>query len=446
MSAILVKTDIPGPRSKTLHSQREKAVPRGPFNVTSVYIARAEGALVEDVDGNRLIDFAGGIGVLNVGHCAPEVVTAVQDQANRFTHACFHVTPYEVYLRLAERLNELAPIDGEKKTFLTNSGAEGVENAVKIARAHTGRPAILCFEDGFHGRTLLALSLTSKIDPYKAGMGPFAPEVYRVPYAYCFRCSYNLSYPSCDVFCASHLEDVFRRHVQPESIAAVVVEPVLGEGGFVVPPREYFQLLQEVCRKHGILVIADEVQTGIGRTGRFFASEHFGLRPDLLVSSKSLAGGLPLAAVIGKADIMDAPGVGALGGTFGGNPLSCAAALAVLDIMEKGDLLERSTEIGERFWSRATRWKERFSLVGDVRALGAMAGVELVTDRESNSPAKEATQRVAQLALERGLLTITAGTYGNVIRTLMPLVIRDEELEEGLDVLEAALEQVNAEL
>ena len=445
MSAILVKTNIPGPRSKTLHSRREKAVPRGPYNVTPVYVAQAQGASLEDVDGNRLIDFAGGIGVLNVGHRAPEVVVAVQEQVERFTHACFHVTPYEVYLRLAERLNELAPIDGEKKTFLINSGAEGVENAVKIARSYTGRPAILCFEDGFHGRTLLALSLTSKVAPYKVGMGPFAPEIYRVPYAYCFRCSYNLSYPTCEIFCASHLEDAFRRHVQPESIAAVIVEPVLGEGGVVVPPTEYFQVLQEVCRKHGILVIADEVQTGIGRTGRLFASEHFGLRPDLLVSSKSLAGGLPLAAVVGKAAIMDAPNVGALGGTFGGNPLSCAAALAVLDIMEKGDLLKRSNEIGERVRHRANKWKERFRLVGDVRALGAMAGVELVTDRETKSPAKEATQRVAQLALERGLLTVTAGTYGNVIRTLMPLVIRDEELEEGLDVLEGALAEANEE-
>jgi 4-aminobutyrate aminotransferase/(S)-3-amino-2-methylpropionate transaminase len=446
MSSILLKTDIPGPRSKALHTRRAKAVPRGPFHATPVYIARAEGALVEDVDGNRLIDFAAGIGVLNVGHRAPEVVAAVQDQVEQFTHACFHVTPYEVYLRLAEKLNELAPIDGEKKTLLVNSGAEGVENAVKIARAHTQRPAILCFEDGFHGRTLLALSLTSKISPYKAGMGPFAPEVYRVPYAYCYRCSYNLAYPSCNMFCASHLEDAFRRYVQPEAVAAVVVEPVLGEGGFVVPPGEYFQVLQEVCRKHGILLIADEVQTGIGRTGRLFASEHFGLRPDLLVASKSLAGGLPLAAVVGRADIMDAPIVGGLGGTFGGNPLSCAAALAVLEIMEKRNLLERSQQIGARALARAEKWRERFKLVGDVRALGAMIGIELVEDRESKSPAKEATQRVGQLALERGLLTITAGTYGNVLRTLMPLVIRDEDLEEGLDVLESALEKANGEL
>jgi 4-aminobutyrate aminotransferase/(S)-3-amino-2-methylpropionate transaminase len=446
MGAIRIKTEIPGPRSKELQLRREKAVPRGPFHVTPIYIASAKGSLVEDVDGNRFIDFAAGIGVLNIGHTAPEVVAAVEEQAKLFTHACFHVTPYEVYVRLAERLNGIAPVDGQAKTLLVNTGAEGVENAIKIARAYTERPAIVCFEDAFHGRTLLALSVTSKIVPYKAGFGPFAPEVYRVPFAYCYRCSYNLSHPSCGVYCATHLEDAFRRYVEPEAVAAIVVEPVLGEGGFVVPPLDFFTALQEVCRKHGILIIADEVQTGMGRTGRLFASEHYGLRPDLVVASKSLAAGLPLAAVIGRADIMDAPGVGGLGGTFGGNPLSCQAALAALDLLEEQGFLDKADQIGAKALARAQKWKEQFSLVGDVRGLGAMVGIELVKDKATKEPAKEAAGRVSSLAYESGLLTITAGTYGNVLRTLMPLTIEDDELEEGLDVLEGALAQADGEL
>ncbi len=443
MGSIRIATEIPGPRSRQLQARREEAVPRGPYNVTPIYIARATGAVVEDVDGNRYIDFAGGIGVLNVGHAAPEVVAAIEAQAKLFTHACFHATPYEAYVRLAERLSELAPIEGDKKTLLVNSGAEGVENAVKIARAATERPAVVCFEDAFHGRTLLALSLTSKVVPYKAGFGPFAPEVYRVPYAYCYRCSYNLSYPSCELHCAAHLEDAFRRYVEPQSVAAVLVEPVLGEGGFVVPPPGYFQALQQVCRKHGILVIVDEVQTGMGRTGRFFASEHYNLQPDLLVTSKSLAAGMPLAAVVGRSELMDAPVVGGLGGTFGGNPLSCQAALAALDILESEGFLERAEEIGAKTLARAEAWKERFALIGDVRGLGAMVGIEMVTDRDSKEPAKEATEKIGTLAAQRGVLTISAGTYGNVIRTLMPLVIRDDELEEGLDVLETCIAQVD---
>jgi 4-aminobutyrate aminotransferase/(S)-3-amino-2-methylpropionate transaminase len=443
MGAIVLKTEIPGPRSKDLHARREKAVPRGPFHVTPVYIELASGAIVEDVDGNRFIDFAGGIGVLNAGHTHQRVEARIEKQAPLFTHGCFHVTPYEVYIRLAEMLNELAPIEGATKTFFVNSGAEGVENAVKIARAFTGRPAVICFEDAFHGRTLLTLSLTSKIDPYKAGFGPFAPEVYRVPYAYCYRCAYNLTYPACETHCATHLDDAFKRYVEPSAVAAVVVEPVLGEGGFVVPPENYFRALQDVCRKHGILIIADEVQSGMGRTGRYFASEHYGLRPDIIVSSKSLASGLPLAAVMGRADVMDTPGVGGLGGTFGGNPVACQAALGTLEAIESEELLDRAVDIGDRVMARAMKWKDRFPIVGDVRGLGAMVGIELVEDRTSKKPAKNAASKISTLAIEQGLITITAGTYGNVLRTLMPLVILDEELEEGLDVLESALKSVS---
>jgi len=414
-------------------------VPRGPYNATPIFVKEARGAMLEDVDGNRLLDFAGGIGCLNVGHSDPAVVKAVGEQLGRFTHACFGVTPYESYVRLAERLNALVPGDFPKKTMFVNSGAEAVENAVKIARAATGRSAVLAFEDGFHGRTLLTMSLTSKVHPYKAGFGPFAPETYRAPYAYCYRCSYHLTYPSCGVACVDALEDYFKRYVEAEQVAAVVVEPVLGEGGFVVPPCEYLPKLRELTARHGILLVADEVQSGFGRTGRLFAIEHTGVVPDLLVAAKSIAGGLPLASVTGRAEVMDAPGPGGLGSTFGGNPVSLAAAHAVLDIMTAPGFFARAERIGAAFAERAARWKESIALVGDVRGVGAMWGIELVKDRAARTPAKEETVAVAKRCYERGLVTITAGTYGNVIRTLMPLVIGDDQLEEGLDVLERAL-------
>ncbi len=414
-------------------------MPRGPYNATPIFVKEARGAMLEDVDGNRLLDFAGGIGCLNVGHSDPAVVKAVGEQLGRFTHACFGVTPYESYVRLAERLNALVPGDFPKKTMFVNSGAEAVENAVKIARAATGRSAVLAFEDGFHGRTLLTMSLTSKVHPYKAGFGPFAPETYRAPYAYCYRCSYHLTYPSCGVACVDALEDYFKRYVEAEQVAAVVVEPVLGEGGFVVPPCEYLPKLRELTARHGILLVADEVQSGFGRTGRLFAIEHTGVVPDLLVAAKSIAGGLPLASVTGRAEVMDAPGPGGLGSTFGGNPVSLAAAHAVLDIMTAPGFFARAERIGAAFAERAARWKESIALVGDVRGVGAMWGIELVKDRAARTPAKEETAAVARRCYERGLVTITAGTYGNVIRTLMPLVIGDDQLEEGLDVLERAL-------
>jgi 4-aminobutyrate aminotransferase/(S)-3-amino-2-methylpropionate transaminase len=334
MATIQLRTSIPGPKSQELMRRRVAAVPRGVYHATPIFAARAEGALVEDVDGNLLMDFAGGIGCLNVGHRAPRVVAAIREQVDAFLHTCFSVAPYVKYVELAEKLNSLVPGNFAKKTILVNSGAEAVENAVKIARAYTHRPAIICFEDAFHGRTMLTMSLTSKTHPYKAGFEPFATDIYRIPYAYCYRCSYSLKYPSCNVFCAHHLEDTFKRLVASEAVAAVVVEPVLGEGGFVVPPREFFAVIQDICRKHEILFIADEVQSGFGRTGAMFACERFGIVPDMLVSAKSIAGGLPLAAVTGRAEIMDAPGVGGLGGTFGGNPVSCAAALAAIETLE----------------------------------------------------------------------------------------------------------------
>src|SRR5271168_2448920 len=313
MATIQIRTEIPGPRSRALMTRREVAIPRGPANATPVFAARAYGATIEDVDGNRYIDFAGGIGCLNIGHSAPRVISAIQEQLEKHLHLCFAVTPYEGYVAVAEKLNSLAPGNFTKKTILLNSGAEAIENAVKIARAYTKRPAVICFEDAFHGRTLLTMSLTSKTHPYKAGFEPFATDIYRIPYAYCYRCSYSLKFPECNVFCAHHLEDTFKRVVAAEAVAAVVVEPVLGEGGFVAPPTEFFKVLQDICKRHEILFIADEVQTGFGRTGAMFASDRYGITPDILVSAKSIAAGMPLAAVTGRAEIMDAPGVGGLG-------------------------------------------------------------------------------------------------------------------------------------
>lgn len=443
MGAIRIQTEVPGPRSRQLMRAREQAVARGIYHAIPIFIQKASGAVVEDVDGNRFLDFAGGIGVLNMGHSAPAVQAAIRQQAEQFIHACILVTPYESYVRLAEAMNRLTPGQFPKKTFFVNSGAEAVENAVKVARYVTGRPAVICFEDAFHGRTLGALSLTSKIHPYKEGFGPFLPEVYRIPYAYCYRCSYQLQYPGCQLFCAQHLEDTFRRVVAADSVAAVVVEPVLGEGGFVVPPKEFFPVLQDICRRHQILLIADEVQTGLGRTGKLFASEWFGLEPDLLVAAKSIAGGLPLASITGRAELMDQPGVGALGGTFGGNPLACQAALEVLAEIERSHLLDRALRIGERVRARAERWRQDFPLIGDVRGLGAMQALELVRDPHTREAAKDETAAVARHCYEHGLITITAGTHGNVIRTLMPLVISDDELEEGLEVLEGALRSVS---
>ena len=439
MSSIQLRTSIPGPRSQALMKRRDAAVVRAAYHATPVFVAKAEGAVIEDVDGNRMIDFAGGIGCLNTGHRAPAVVDAVRLQLDRFLHTSFNVLPYESYIAVCEKLNAIAPGKGPKKTLLFSTGAEATENAVKIARAYTRRQAIIAFEDAFHGRTYMAMAMTSKTHPYKAGFEPFPAEVYRIPYAYCYRCSYSLKYPSCEMLCAKHIEDTFKRVVANEDVAAVIAEPVLGEGGFIAPPPDYFQVLIDLCHKYGILFIADEIQSGFGRTGALFASERYGIEPDLLVTAKSLGGGLPLAAVTGRAEIMDAPGPGGLGGTFAGNPLSCAAALAVLDLFERENLLERANELGDRFQTRAREWRCRWPIIGDVRGLGGMQAIELVQSQETKTPATDETKKITQYCYEHGLITITAGTYSNVIRILVPLVATDAQIDEGLAVLEAAL-------
>jgi 4-aminobutyrate aminotransferase / (S)-3-amino-2-methylpropionate transaminase / 5-aminovalerate transaminase len=449
---IQLRTEVPGPESRALLARRAKAVPRGVPAVTPIAVVHAEGAVVTDADGNRLIDFGGGIGVMNTGHRHPSVVEAVRAQLDRFAHVCFPVSTYEPYVALAERLNHITPGDHPKRTFLVNSGAEAVENAIKVARHYTGRQAVVCFKHGFHGRTNLALALTSKVMPYKKGFGPFAPEVYRIPFPYCYRCpnagpgGSGAGAPWADGQCCmanrSKLEQMFASLVDPDSVAAIIMELELGEGGFVPAPREYVEELSRFARDHGILFIVDEIQTGFGRTGKLFACEHYGLVPDVIVTAKSLAGGLPLAAVTGRAEVLEAPQVGGLGGTYGGNPLACAAALAVLDAMERERIPERAARMGERIRARFCGWAARHPCIGDVRGLGAMVGMELVVDRETKTPDKDLAGRLLAEALERGLILLSSGTYGNTVRILAPLTTPDEIIEEGLGVMERALEAV----
>src|ERR671916_3266931 len=428
-----IKTEIPGPKSRALMERRRGAISSGVGIATPIFVQEAKGALLTDVDSNTFIDFGGGIGVMNVGHADPRVVAAVREQVERFTHTCFYVTEYEPYIELAERLNALVPGDFEKRSFFVNSGAEAVENSIKIARAYTGRSAVLAFENAFHGRTLLAMSLTSKANPYKKSFGPFAPEVFRVPAPYPYRG------PSEEEWFAAFERALV--NVDVGSVAAAIVEPVSGEGGFIPWPDSCMRRLREFCDEHGIVLIADEIQTGFGRTGKMFGIEHSGVAPDLVTTAKSLGGGLPIGGVTGRAEIMDSVHVGGLGTTYGGNPLACAAALAVLETFEEEDLLSRANVIGERVMGAMREIQENHpDFVGDVRGRGAMVAMELVKDAEGRAPDKERTSGIVEAALQEGLLLLTAGQYSNVIRTLMPLVITDEDLQEGLSILARAVD------
>jgi 4-aminobutyrate aminotransferase / (S)-3-amino-2-methylpropionate transaminase / 5-aminovalerate transaminase len=419
---IELRTEVPGPRSREILERKERVI-AAPLSIyRDLVVAEGRGATITDVDGNTFIDFTGGVGCLNVGHSNPRVVEALQEQSARFTHTDFTVIPYENYVALAERLVALTPIAGDVRAAFFNSGAEAIENAVKFARSHTGRPAVMAFEGGFHGRTLLALSLTSKTHPYKAGLGPFAPEVYRVAFD--------------DL---EELERAFKTKVAAEEVAAIVFEPVQGESGFIVPSREFVQGLRRICDENGIVLVADEVQTGVCRTGRFFAVEHFGIEPDLVVIAKSIAAGLPLSGVLGRAEIMDAPGDSAIGGTYVGNPVAIAAAHAVLDVVEEERLSERAEAIGERIRGAMERWRERHDAISDVRGLGAMLAIELRRDGE---PDADLATAVADAAASNGLLLLKAGIHGNCIRVLVPLVISDAELDEALAVWEEALDEV----
>jgi 4-aminobutyrate aminotransferase/(S)-3-amino-2-methylpropionate transaminase len=429
--------------SKELGELRHERVPQGPFNVTPFFTQKALGSKVWDVEGKELIDFAGGIGVVNVGHCHPKVVEAIKDQADQYIHTCFHIVMYGPYVELADRLCGLTPGDFPKMAMFANSGAEAVENAVKAARYYTKRPAVICLEHAFHGRTLLGMSLTSKVMPYKFGFGPFAPEIYRMPAPYCYRCSYGATYPGCGMECAHNLENMFVSQVAAESTAAFIAEPVFGEGGFITPPPEYFGIISRICKEHGIMFIADEVQSGMGRTGKMFAMEHYGVAPDIVTSAKSLAAGMPLSAIIGREEVMNASHVGGLGGTYGGNPLCCRAALAVLDLFEEENLLKRAQALGQQVRARLEDMAERFPIIGEVRGLGPMLAIELVKDPKSKEPAGDAAKALTAYCQEQGLVILSCGAYHNVIRFLMPLAIEDEQLEKGLAILDKGLETLD---
>ncbi|KAA9373195.1 4-aminobutyrate--2-oxoglutarate transaminase [Microbispora cellulosiformans] len=427
-------TEIPGPRSRELFARKQSAVPPGIGTTLPVFVTHAGGGVIVDADGNSLIDFGSGIAVTNVGNAAPRVVERVQKQVADFTHTCFMVAPYESYVAVCEKLNDLTPGDHEKRTFLVNSGAEAVENAVKVARHATGRQAVVVFDHGYHGRTLLTMSLTAKSMPYKHGFGPFAPEVYRVPLAYPFR--WPTGPENCAEEAAAQAIDMINKQVGAENVAAVLIEPIAGEGGFIEPARGFLPKIVEYCRANGIVFIADEVQTGFARTGHLFACEDEGIVPDIICTAKGIAGGLPLAAVTGRADLLDHVHTGGLGGTYGGNPLACEAALGVLETIEEEKLVERARHIGEIMLPRLRALQERNPIIGDVRGRGAMIAIELVVPgTKEPHPAGE----IARRCHEQGLLALTAGTYGNVLRFLPPLVIPDHLLEEGLSILEKAL-------
>jgi 4-aminobutyrate aminotransferase/(S)-3-amino-2-methylpropionate transaminase len=434
---IELRTAIPGPRSTEILERKARVVANAKSIVLPIVAREARGATITDVDGNTFIDFTGGVGCVNVGHAHPRVVEAATEQLGRFIHTDFTVVPYEPYVELAERLLARAPFTAPAKAAFFNAGTEAVENAVKFARLATGRPAVIAFEGAFHGRTLLSMTLTSRPHPYKLGMGPLAPEVYRAPFPSDYRG------PDTETALAA-LRRLFVTQVAAEQVAAIIVEPVQGEGGFLPAPQGFLEGLRAICDEHGICLIADEVQTGFARTGKLFAIEHYGVEPDLITVAKSIAAGLPLSGVLGKAEILDAAHDGAVGGTYVGNPVAQAAALAVLDVIDEEGLCERATAIGETMRARMLGWQERFPAVGDVRGLGAMLAIELVADRATKKPAPELTQEVLDAALQRGLLLLKAGVHGNAIRVLMPLVLTDGELDEALAVWEDALAHVLA--
>jgi len=431
---IRLVTDVPGPRSKGVQFRKERYVAKPLAPLAPFYAMRAEGSVVEDLDGNRFLDFSGGWGVMNVGHNHPKVVAAVRAQAEFSLHTDFTAVPYEPYVELAARLAELAPGPASKKCAFFNSGAEAVENAVKIARAATGRKAVLVFDNAFHGRTLLTMTMTHKAIPYKAGFGPYASDVYRLPYPYPYR------YPVP----MAAVERRMLSLVDPGEVACAVVEPVVGEGGFIVPPPEFLPFLRTLADRYGFLLVADEVQCGVGRTGRFFACEHYDVEPDLICVAKSIAGGLPLSGVVGKAEVMDAPVLGGIGSTYGGNPVACAAALAVLDVVKEEGLLARAVHIGEVLTRELRALERTYAVIGDVRGLGAMVGIELVRDRKTREPDPETTKRVQLEALKRGVVFPIAGVYGNVVRFLVPLTIPDDALLEGIEVLREAFAETTA--
>lgn len=443
MGSINLVTEIPGSKSLEIVKRREAATSRGAAKLTQISVERAEGAIVYDVDGNTLLDFAGGIGVLGVGHCPPSVVSALKEQAEKLIHMCSIVSTYEPFVEVAELLNEITPGDFEKKTALLNSGAEAVEAAVKIARVYTKRQAIIVFEGAYHGRTNMTMAMTSKYSLFKKGFGPFAPEIYRLPFPNPYRTPQGMTEEGFIEYAISQLENAFIAQVEPEAVAAIVIEPVQGEGGFIPTPPRFMQRIRELCDEYGIVMIADEIQCGFGRTGKMFAIEHYGIVPDLITTAKSLAAGMPLAAVVGKAEIMDAPHPGGLGGTYSGNPLACVAAIETIKMMREPEFLERAIDVGQKIRGHLQKIMTDNMIVGDVRGLGAMLAMELVHNRETKVPAAAETSQVNLETLKRGVITIRAGLYSNCVRFLPPLNMTDEQIDEGMAIVAEAVHIVN---
>lgn len=447
MSSIQLVTSVPGPKSLELVARREAATPRGASKLTQIAVARAQGAVVVDVDGNHLLDFAGGIGVLAVGHNHPAVVQAIHSQADDLIHLCAIVGTYEPYVEVAERMNQVTPGAHAKKTVLLNSGAEAVETAVKISRYATGRPGIVVFEGAYHGRTNLTLAMTSKYGLFKKGFGPFAPEIYRLPFPNVYRRPLAMSEEEYVQYAIEQLDNAMIAQIDPSAIAAIVIEPVQGEGGFIPAPPRFLQRIRELCTQHGIVMVADEIQCGFGRTGKLFAVEHYGVVPDLMTTAKSLAAGMPLAAVTGRADLMDAPHPGGLGGTYSGNPLACVAAVEAIKVISDPAFLARATAVGVRIRSHLEEIQRQSPLIGDVRGLGPMLAAEFVADREARTPvALDVVLRVTQETLKRGLITIRAGLYANCLRFLPPLTVSDAEIDEGMGIVAEAVEIVTRQV
>jgi len=438
-----LKTNLPGPKSRELMKFRDEYVPQAIYKITPIFIKRGEGAVVEDVDGNKLLDFAAGISVLNIGYSHPELVQAVREQAGKFFHSCFNVLPYESYVQLAKRLCEVTPGDFKKKVFFVNSGAESIENAIKLARKFTGKSDIICFEGCFHGRTLLTSSLNSKVKPFAFGFGPLVSGIHKLPFAYCYRCAYGLDINNCNFRCAERLNEILQTVTTAENVAAVLLEPIQGEGGFIVPPNGFIDRIKQICEENNILLIADEVQSGFYRSGKMFASEYWNVAPDIIVAAKSISGGLPLAAVIARSDIMDSVHNGGVGGTFGGNPLSCVAGIKVVEIMKRDNFGEKAQKIGNKILIFLNNIKDKYEIIGDVRGRGAMIGFELITDRKSKKPSSKARNIIVEECYKNGLVIIGAGLFNNFIRIFAPLVATEEQVEEALIILEKAISKAN---
>ncbi|MCI1945562.1 4-aminobutyrate--2-oxoglutarate transaminase [Clostridium luticellarii] len=437
-----IRTEIPGPKSKELIKKREKYVAKGIGCAAPIFVEEAEGALIKDVDGNVFVDFAGAVGVQNVGHRNDKVVKAVKAQLDKYIHPCFHVNMYEPYISLAQKLVEVTPGNYPKKVMFANSGAEAVENAIKIARAYTKKSGVISLQGSFHGRTNMTMSITSKYKPYKDNFGPFSAETYKTCSAYCYRCPVGQKYPDCGIACAGQLNTMLKTVISKDSIACLIAEPVQGEGGFVVPPKEYFQKLQKICNENNIVFIVDEVQAGFARTGKLFAHENFGVDADIITMSKSIANGIPLSAVLGKAEIMDAACVGGIGGTYSGSPLGCVAALKVIEEIKEKKLCDRANKIGQYILNRLNQMKEKYNVIGDVRGLGAMIGLEFVKDGITREPYKELVDKVIDYSFKHGVIFLNAGLYGNVIRFLPPLVMTETQIKYGMDVLEDAIGEI----